>query len=81
MPPPAIRVWPFFEGGVCREGGAGVCNYQCAKRHKVWISAIILNFHHTFLQGAMHLVFDWIHVCARACACICFACAFMEVAR
>lgn len=20
VPPPAIRVWPFFEGGVCREG-------------------------------------------------------------
>lgn len=34
-------------------GGAGVCNYQYAKRHKVWISAIILNFHHTFLWGAM----------------------------
>lgn len=31
VPPPAIPVRPCFEGGVFREeGGAGVCNYQCA---------------------------------------------------
>lgn len=57
-------------------GGAGVCNYQCAKRHKVWISAIILNFHHTFLQGVHASPFDRSHVCARACACVSLVCAF-----
>lgn len=77
VPPPAIPVWPCFEGGVFRdEGGAGVCNYQCAKRHKVWISAIILNFHHTFLQGVHASLFDRSHVCARACACASLVCAF-----
>lgn len=79
VPPPAIPVWPCFEGGVFEGwGGAGVCNYQCAKRHKVWISAIILNFHHTFLQGVHASLFDRSHVCARACACVHRLCTFCE---
>lgn len=36
----------------------------------MWISAIILNFHHTFLQGVHASLCDRSHVCARACACV-----------